>query len=225
MAKGILALAARGNMPSLAVLLDTKLFPNGGGYDGAAYPLPDWSPEGGFRVDRALIYAFIRQESRFNPKAKSWAGAHGLMQLMPRTASFVAGDRGYHRHGNKRRELFEPELNLSLGQKYIEILLADENIQGDLFRLAAAWNGGPGNLRKWERATEYMNDPLFFIESLPSRETRIFIERVLSNLWIYRHRLGQSAPSLEAIAAGRWPVYTALGQEPAEVAESDGSRK
>jgi soluble lytic murein transglycosylase-like protein len=225
MAKGILALAARGNMPSLAVLLDTKLFPNGGGYDGAAYPLPDWSPEGGFRVDRALIYAFIRQESRFNPKAKSWAGAHGLMQLMPRTASFVAGDRGYHRHGNKRRELFEPELNLSLGQKYIEILLADENIQGDLFRLAAAWNGGPGNLRKWDRATEYMNDPLFFIESLPSRETRIFIERVLSNLWIYRHRLGQSAPSLEAIAAGRWPVYTALGQEPAEVAESDGSRK
>ena len=225
LAKGILVLAAHGNMPSLAVRLDTRLFPNGGGYDGAAYPLPAWEPEGGFRVDKALIFALIRQESGFNPKAKSWAGAHGLMQLMPRTASFVAGDRGFHRQGSKRRQLFEPELNLSLGQKYIEILLADEAIQGDLFLLAAAWNGGPGNLKKWQRKTDYMDDPLFFIESIPSRETRIFIEKVLTNLWIYRNRLGQQSPSLDAIAAGQWPVYTAQGQEPAEVAESNGSRK
>lgn len=225
LAKGILVLAAHGNMPSLAVRLDTRLSPNGGGYDGAAFPLPAWEPEDGFRVDRALIYALIRQESRFNPKAKSWAGAHGLMQLMPRTASFVAGDRRFHRHGSKRRQLFEPELNLALGQRYVEILLADENIQGDLFLLAAAWNGGPGNLRKWRRKTDDLNDPLFFIESIPSRETRVFIEKVLTNLWIYRHRLGQPAPSLDAIAAGRWPVYTALGQEPAEVADSNGSRK
>ena len=223
--KGVLALASRGNMPSLAVRLDTRLFPNGGGYDGAAFPLPGWLPKGGFRVDRALIYAMIRQESRFNPKAKSWAGARGLMQLMPRTASFVARDRRFHRHGGKRRTLFKPEVNLALGQKYIEILLADEKIKGDLFLMAAAWNGGPGNLNKWRRKTEYMNDPLFFIESIPSRETRIFIEKVLSNLWIYRNRLGQSAPSLAAIAEGRWPVYTPLGQEPAEVAENDGSRK
>jgi len=225
LAKGILALASRGNMPSLAVRLDTRLFPNGGGYDGAAYPLPAWTPDGGFRVDKALIYAVIRQESRFNPKAKSWAGARGLMQLMPRTASFVARDRGFHRHGNKRRTLFKPGVNLALGQKYIEILLADEKIKGDLFLMAAAWNGGPGNLNKWRRKTDYMNDPLFFIEGIPSRETRNFIEKVLSNLWVYRNRLGQPAPSLDAIAAGRWPVYTALGQEPAEVAESDGTRR
>jgi len=225
LAKGILVLAAHGNMPSLAVRLDSRLFPNGGGYDGAAYPLPAWEPEGGFRVDKALIFALIRQESGFNPKAKSWAGAHGLMQLMPRTASFVAGDRGFHRHAPTRRQLFEPELNLSLGQKYIEILLADENIQGDLFLLAAAWNGGPGNLKKWQKKTDYMDDPLFFIESIPSRETRIFIEKVLTNLWIYRHRLGQPSPSLDAVAAGRWPVYTAQGQEPAEVADSNGSRQ
>ncbi len=225
LAKGILVLAANGNMPSLAVRLDTRLYPNGGGYDAAAYPLPAWMPEGGFRVDRALIYALIRQESRFNPKAKSWAGAHGLMQIMPRTASFVANDRRFHRQSNKRRELFEPEVNLSLGQKYIEILLADENIQGDLFLLAAAWNGGPGNLRKWRRNGDDLNDPLFFIETIPSQETRVFVEKVLTNLWIYRHRLGQPMPSLDAIAAGQWPVYTALGQEPAEVADSNGSRK
>ena len=225
LARGILALASRGSMPSLAVRLDNRLYPNGGGYDGAAYPLPPWMPEGGFRIDKALIFALVRQESRFNPKAKSWAGARGLMQLMPRTASFVSRDRGYHRPSHKRRALFKPEINLSLGQRYIEILLADPKIQGDLFLMAAAWNGGPGNLNKWRRNTDDLNDPLFFIESLPSRETRIFIERVLSNLWIYRNRLGQHAPSLDAIAEGRWPVYTALGQEPAEVAERHGRRR
>ena len=225
LARGILALASRGNMPSLAVRLDTQLFPNGGGYDGAAYPMPAWTPDGGFKVDKALIFAVVRQESRFNPKAKSWAGARGLMQLMPRTASFVARDRRFHRHGNMRRTLFKPGVNLALGQRYIEILLADAKIKGDLFLMAAAWNGGPGNLNKWRRKTEYMNDALFFIESIPSRETRIFIERVLTNLWIYRDRLGQPAPSLGAIAAGRWPVYTPLGQEPAEMAESDGTRR
>ena len=225
LARGILALASRGSMPSLAVRLDNRLYPNGGGYDGAAYPLPPWTPEGGFRIDKALIFALVRQESRFNPKAKSWAGARGLMQLMPRTASFVARDRRYHRHGHQRRMLFKPEINLSLGQRYIEILLADQKIKGDLFLMAAAWNGGPGNLNKWRRQTDDLNDPLFFIESLPSRETRIFIEKVLSNLWIYRNRLGQHAPSLDAIAEGRWPVYTALGQEPTEVAERDGARR
>ncbi len=223
--KGILVLASRGKMPSLAVRLNNRLFPNGGGYDGAAYPLPGWTPPGGFSVDRALIYAVVRQESRFNPKAKSWAGARGLMQLMPRTASFVARDRRYHRYGSKRRTLFQPEVNLALGQKYIEILLADKKIKGDLFLMAAAWNGGPGNLNKWRHETNNLNDPLFFIESLPSRETRIFIEKLLTNLWIYRNRLGQSAPSLDAIAAGQWPVYTALGQNPDEVAESDGSSR
>ncbi len=225
LARGILALASRGSMPSLAVRLDNRLYPNGGGFDGAAYPLPAWTPDGGFRIDKALIFALVRQESRFNPKAKSWAGARGLMQLMPRTASFVARDRRYHRHGHKRRTLFKPEINLSLGQRYIEILLADGKIQGDLLLMAAAWNGGPGNLNKWRRKTDDLNDPLFFIESLPSRETRIFIEKVLSNLWIYRNRLGQHAPSLDAIAEGRWPVYTALGQEPAEVAQNDGPRR
>ncbi|NQW02206.1 MAG: lytic transglycosylase domain-containing protein [Rhodospirillales bacterium] len=219
LAKGILALAARGNMASLAVRLDHQLYPNGGGFDGAAYPIPAWTPGEGFRVDRALIYALIRQESKFNPNAKSWAGARGLMQLMPGTASFVARDRQFR--SNKRSDLFLPELNMTLGQKYIEILLKDKKIDGSLFLMAAAWNGGPGNLNKWRKSTEYMDDPLFFIESIPARETRNFIEHVLSNLWIYRDRLGQQTPSLDTIAAGLWPQYTALGQDAQEVAARD----
>lgn len=217
-ARGILVLAANADMPGLAVRLDRYLFPDGGGYDGAAFPIPSWEPEGGFRVDRALVYALIRQESAFNPAAKSWAGASGLMQLMPRTAGFVAQDRSYHR-GQNRKKLFSPEVNLTLGQKYLEMLIDDGNIQGDLFFIAAAWNGGPGNLAKWWKKTNHNNDPLLFIESIPSRETRIFVERVLTYLWIYRNRLGQPSPSLDMIASGEWPVYIAQGQEPTMVAE------
>lgn len=220
-AQGILALAARGNMASLAVRLDHQLYPNGGGFDGAAYPIPAWTPGEGFRVDRALIYALIRQESKFNPKAKSWAGARGLMQLMPRTASFVAQDRQYR--SKRNTQLYKPEINMNLGQKYIEMLLDDKNINGSLFLMAVAWNGGPGNLNKWRKSTEYMDDPLFFIESIPARETRNFVEHVLSNLWIYRDRLGQQSPSLDAIAKGHWPQYTPLGQDSQEVAETNGT--
>ncbi len=218
--RDILALAGSANMPALAVRLNGLLYPAGGGFDGAAYPLGNWQPTGGYSVDRALVFALIRQESGFNPTAKSWAGARGLMQLMPRTASFVAQDRRFHRGKATRRTLFDPKVNLKLGQQYIEILLKDRNINGDLFLLAAAWNGGPGNLSKWRRTIDSMNDPLFFIESLPSRETRIFIERVLANLWIYRDRLGQPSPSLDAIAAGDWPVYVPLDNQPLEVADN-----
>jgi len=215
-AAGILAIAAEAGMAELTMRLDNMLYPDGGGFDGAAYPLPAWQPADGFKVDRALIYALVRQESRFNPNAKSGVGARGLMQLMPGTASFVARDRTFR--WNKRSQLFDPELNLKLGQRYISILLKDAKIDGDLFLMAAAWNGGPGNLNKWRRNIDDLGDPLFFIESLPSRETRIFIERVLTNLWIYRHRLDQPTPSLDAVASGVWPSYRALGQEPKQVA-------
>lgn len=209
-AKDILAIAANAGMAELSMRLDGMLYPNGGGLDGAVYPVPAWQPEDGFKVDRALIYALVRQESRFNPNAKSGVGARGLMQLMPGTAGFVARDKNYR--WSKKSELFDPEHNLALGQRYIQILLNDKKINGDLFLMAAAWNGGPGNLNKWRRKGDDLDDALFFIESLPSRETRIFIERVLTNLWVYRNRLGQPSPSLDAVAAGAWPQYRSLGQ-------------
>lgn len=213
---GIHSLASRGNMASLAVWLDTLLFPKGGGYDGAAYPIPHYVPAAGFSVDRALVYALIRQESRFNPDAKSWAGARGLMQLMPRTASFVARSTGMKL--KNRSKLYTPETNLELGQRYIEMLLKENDVSQNLFKLAVAWNGGPGNLRKWKRNTKYLDDPIFFIESIPSFETRNFVERVLTNFWIYRDQLGQDVPSLDAVARGEWPLYTAMGQGHSELA-------
>lgn len=216
-AQGILALAASADMPGLALRLDEMLSDSDGGFDNAAYPLPSWAPDGGFTVDPALIFALIRQESKFNPKAKSYAGARGLMQLMPSTASFVARDRKYR--NSKTPYLFEPGLNMSLGQQYIEILRDDAKINGDMVSMIAAWNGGPGNLNKWRRSMKYQNDPLLFIETIPSRETRIFVERVFANLWIYRDRLGQPAPSLDYLARGEWPIYTSVEQGPGQVAE------
>ncbi|MEQ9349048.1 MAG: lytic transglycosylase domain-containing protein, partial [Alphaproteobacteria bacterium] len=161
---------------------------------------------------RALILAFARQESGFNTDARSPAGALGLMQLMPATARYIGRDRSLRGDGLDR--LSEPDLNLELGQRYIQYLQANDAVGDNLFMLTAAYNGGPGNLRRWVQAADFRNDPLLFIESIPSRETRIFIERVLANLWIYRQRMGQSNPSLDAIAAGVWPAYTGLdGQE------------
>ena len=208
LARILLGLTAKANLPALAYRLGGLLESRGGyRYDAALYPLPDWTPKGGYKIDRAMIFALIRQESGFKPKAKSPAGARGLMQLMPRTAGFVAGKRfrGYGRHA-----LFDPEYNIGLGQQYVTHLLGSPSIEGNLFYATVAYNGGPGNLKKWRRKSDYQDDPLLFIESIPSRETRVFVERVFTNLWIYRFRLGQPASSLDAIAAGTWPQYQAL---------------
>ena len=143
------------------------------------------------------------------------------MQLMPATASYMAQRRF---RGRARNQLFDPALNIALGQKYLRYLIEHENVGGDMFLLAAAYNGGPGNLAKWQRRVSKLStDPLMFIESIPARETRQFIERVLANLWIYRERLGQPAPTLDAIAAGRRPIYKALDAARLATADNAGN--
>ena len=181
---------------------------DGASYDSALYPLPPWEPNGGFTVDRALLFALMRQESRFDPTARSGAGARGLMQLMPATATYVA-DKLTTDMGRKP-DLYEPETNVTLGQHYVRYLLDQKGIENDLILTIAAYNAGPGNLESWRKRLSRIKDPVLFIESLPVRETRNFVEQVLTNYWIYQQRLGQPAPSLEAIAGGRWPVYMAM---------------
>lgn len=171
------------------------------------YPVPQWAPDGGFAIDRAVLFAFIRQESEFMTRARSYAGATGLMQLMPATASYMAGDRSLRW---KKSRLYEPGFNMALGQRYIGYLADLSVVEGNLFMVAAGYNAGPGNLSKWRRRHDYQNDPLLFVETLPARETRNYIERVMANLWLYRMQLGQQTPSLDAVAAGAWPVYEQL---------------
>ena len=95
----------------------------------------------------------------------------------------------------------------------------DKAVKGDLFKMLVAWNGGPGNLNKWSRKINYKNDPLLFIESIPSKETRIFVERVLTNYWIYQARFGSANPSLDLVANGEWPSYQTLSRFEVELAE------
>jgi soluble lytic murein transglycosylase len=209
--RAVLAIAMRENMPGLSMRLGRELSDlEGRRYDGALYPIPPWDPIGGYQVDRALVFAFMRQESQFNAKAMSPAGARGLMQLMPQTARFLDGASFRGRAALVR----DPEYNITLGKRYIAQLLAHEAVEGDLIRLAAAYNGGPGNLMRWTRKQDLRGQPaedaLLFIESLPAPETRHFITRILYGYWMYRKRLGQPTPSLDAVAAGEWPTYIAI---------------
>lgn len=183
----------------------------------ALYPVPDWRPVDGFQMDRALIFALMRQESRFAAHAKSHAGARGLMQVMPRTASFIAGDRRLVR--DRERRLYDPEFNMALGQRYLGYLTDQDVTYGNMFMVLAAYNAGPGNLARWLKAIDYQDDPLFFMEAIPNRETRNYVERVMANYWLYRRRLGQATPSLDAVAASAWPPYDPL-DEPAAPAQT-----
>jgi soluble lytic murein transglycosylase-like protein len=208
MLQTLMAYADSAQIAPLAFEVGRALQRRDGDWHGAAlYPLPSWEPSGGFQLDRALIYALMRQESNFKTNAKSHAGARGLMQLMPGTAGFISGRRY---RGWRRDKLYDPELNVTLGQKYMVHLLERPQIDGSLFLAVAAYNGGPGNLRRWLRGVDFQDDPLLFIESIPKRETRIYVERVLTNYWLYRDRLGQPRPSLQDVVAGDWPVYSAL---------------
>jgi soluble lytic murein transglycosylase len=207
--QAVVALADLGRMPALAMRLGSVLSSaDGAAYDSALYPLPPWEPKGGFTVDRALLFALMRQESRFDPTARSGAGARGLMQLMPSTATYVA-DKLTTDIGRKP-DLYEPETNVTLGQHYVRYLLDQKGIENDLILTIAAYNAGPGNIESWRKRLSGVKDPVLFIESLPVGETRNFAKQVLTNYWIYQRRLGQPLPSLQAIAEGRWPVYMAL---------------
>ena len=172
------------------------------------YPAPDWEPQNGWSVDKALVFAFVKQESCFNEKAKSSVGALGLMQLMPDSARQTA--KRLKMDWDKKR-LTEPEYNLALGQNYIQWLMDDKQIQGNLLFTAVAYNSGPGNLYKLKKRMKYNEDPLLFIESIPFRETRGFVERIMANYWIYRTLMNQDVLSLDSLIEGCWPIY--VGQD------------
>jgi soluble lytic murein transglycosylase len=201
----LMSIAARHGMPGLAMRIAGLLRAAGHRpYYAALYPAPDWGRDVDLE-DRALIFAIVRQESQFDPRATSQRGARGLMQLMPSTAALIGEDNSLK--AEARHVLYDPTVNMQLGQSYFHKLIEMDGVQNDLFNLLAAYNAGPGNLRKWRRNMDVKDDPLLFVEALPSRETRDFIERVLANLWMYRLQFRQPIRSLDLVAAGGWPLY------------------
>lgn len=200
----LLAVEAALGLP--AAQLDLALLHDGRDFESGLFPIPDYAPENGFTANPALIYALMRQESKFKVEATSRVGARGLMQLMPRTASYMAKDKSLR--GKGRDKLYDPAVNLAIGQDYVNHLI-ETTADGDLFDMALAYNGGPGNLRRWKRDVA-IEDPLLFIESVPNPESRDFVERVLTNFWVYSQRLGQTPTSRDLVAAGKLPLYEAI---------------
>ena len=206
---GLVALAKALDLPATQMRLAQSLGRSDGRYDlSALFPVPTWQPIGGYTLDRALVFAFMRAESGFDPRAESHAGARGLMQVMPATARFIAARTDLeHPHGSA---LFEPETSIGLGQAYLQHLLQRQAIGDNLIFLAVAYNAGPGRVLLWRETLAAEDDPLLFVESIPLRETRVYVKKVLSNLWTYRARFGQAQPSLKALATSRWPTYRAF---------------
>jgi soluble lytic murein transglycosylase len=149
----------------------------------------------GTAPDEALVLAIIRQETEFDPASISSAGARGLMQVMPESASHLATLNGleYRLSGLTQ----DPIYNMELGMTELSRQIADWG--GSYVLAAAAYNAGPGNVRKWIALygdpRDARVDPLDWIEQIPFSETRNYVQRILENVEVYRNRLsGRDEP-------------------------------
>ncbi|MGN7661612.1 MAG: lytic transglycosylase domain-containing protein [Anaplasma sp.] len=143
--------------------------------------------------NQEIVLSIIRQESKFDQKAKSPANAIGLMQLLPSTAMEVAKDL---RVEYSESSLTDPEYNVMLGHHYLKKLLKTYN--NSLVLALAAYNAGPRNVNMWIR---HLGDPrrlsepaelALWIESVPFNETRTYLQKVLANLQVYNGMSGKS---------------------------------
>jgi soluble lytic murein transglycosylase len=202
---GYAALARRMSVPNIELRASETAAARGIMLTGL-FPVPLYKPDGGYTIDPSLVLAFARIESRFQADAVSPAGARGLMQLMPSTAVTVGG-------AGAVSQLNDPTYNMSLGQRYIAQLL--NSYGGNLIQVPSAYNAGPMKLAGWINARAGKeDDALLFIESIRVSETRSYVKRLLMYHWMYSRRMGQSTPSLDDAAAGRWPKYIPPVQPP-----------
>ena len=167
------------------------------------YPNPSWRPVNGWRVDPALAYGHIVQESAFRRTAVSHAGAIGLMQVTPATAQTVSRNRGLA-YGNGT--LTDPRYNLEFGQSVLELYRGSSGTAGQLPRVIASYNAGPLPVARWAGIND-KGDPLLWIESIPYWETRYYVPAVLRNMWVYQGLNHESTPTLKDLAQHRWPAF------------------
>jgi soluble lytic murein transglycosylase len=157
------------------------------------------------RLDPYLMLAVMRQESLFDPEATSPAAAHGLMQLLVRTASRVAESPV------SAVALADPATNVRLGARYLRQLL--DRYAGDLPKALAAYNAGEDAVAKWEtRAPDADSDE--FVETISFRETRRYVKAVLANYRRYRRLYGAPAEARALAAALAGGLINELGAAP-----------
>lgn len=126
-------------------------------------------------VDPFLLLAIARKESRFNPKAVSWADAQGLMQINPLTAKRMTG--------KDQIDLFNPKISIELGARHLQLDLS--RFDNRLSLAIAAYNAGDEVVSRWLKRYS-VSDPLLFLDLIPYRETRDYTGFVLSNYFWYR---------------------------------------
>lgn len=195
----LLALANRYGLPSLAMQVGSVV--GQGRYDAALYPLMPWQPAGGYASDPALVLAVAKNESHFNHIARSPKGAAGLMQVMPQTAEHV--------RVGASRNLYDPEVNVTLGDRYLDMLTRTPGVKDNLLLLIGSYNCGSESLVRLHDASIKQNgdDALLFIETLPIKETRDYMQKVMATYWVYRARFNKPLTAMAELAIGRWPHY------------------
>lgn len=157
-------------------------------------PLPT-SPRTG-SAEPALVLALSRQESEFNARAVSGADARGLMQMIPRYAQAEAKKVGLPFKQSWLTD--DPQYNLRLGRGFLDDLV--DSFGGSYILAAAAYNAGPSRARQW--INDFGDprsgvDPVDWIESIPFAETRNYVQRVLENTQVYRHRLAGTSVDIQ----------------------------
>ena len=159
-----------------------------------AYPLIDLPEEAPYQPESALTYSVIRQETEFDPRAVSGAGARGLMQMMPATASATA--RGLSMPYEFSWLTDDPNYNLVLGMAHLDEVVND--YEGSLIMALAAYNAGGHRVVRWVESygdpRSGAIDPIDWVESIPFSETRNYVQRVVENLQVYRARQSTSGP-------------------------------
>jgi len=175
----------------------------------ARYPTPNWTPDSGWRVEKALVYAHTLEESRFRNSVRSPAGAYGLMQIMPAAATDFARERGT---SIDLKALTKPSTNMDIGQRHLERLRDMAGVTGGLLpKVIAAYNAGPRPVGDWNAIVHDNGDPLLYIESIPYWETRGYVTTVLRNYWMYEAQGGKKAStSRTALSQGMWPRFPGL---------------
>ena len=169
------------------------------------YPAPRWVPDHGWRIDPALAFAHVIQESSFRADAVSPANAIGLMQVRPGAASDTARARG---DAFTPSLLKRPETNLDHGQAFIELIRGSSATKGQLPRVIAAYNAGPVPVERWKYIND-RGDPLLWIESIPYWETRYYVPAVMRNMWVYQGLAGAPQPTLRSLVQHQWPAFPA----------------
>ena len=184
-------LVARYGLPRLTLLAGKMAMQRGLKAEEHAFPtfgIPPYDPAEG-SAEAAIVYSIARQESEFDAKAQSHAGARGLMQLMPATARSTANR--YKMPFDVNKLTADPAFNARIGAAHLGDLFGEYG--GSYVLSFAAYNAGGGRVKEWTTAYGDPRDPQIdtvdWIERIPITETRHYVQKILENLQIYRARL------------------------------------